>query len=366
MQERIHDLQSWLKEKGCAGAFITPGINFTYLSGWHTHSHERLTGLLLPAEGAPALIVPGLDAEGAKKSVVREIHAWSDGTDPYMLVAQVAAQKGLHGGCWAFEKKVLTLYQYERLSASVGVKGSCDAGEPLGAMRLRKDEAELALLQRAADHLNPALDALRRSVKPGVTERQLLAVLNRALEESGSEGPSFGAIVLSGPNSALPHGRAGSRQVQEGDIVLVDFGSLAGGYCSDITRTFVCGSWSPKLREMYDVVKAAHDAGIAAVRPGAPCSAVDRAARTVIEQAGYGQYFIHRTGHGLGLDVHEEPYMAAGNDAPLEPGMVLTVEPGIYIPGLGGVRIEEMVAVTADGCRVLTTYPAEADAMVIG
>lgn len=365
MNDRIRRLQAWLKEKRCAAAFITPGINFTYLTGWQTHSHERLTGLLLPAESTPALIVPGLDEEGARKSQVSEIHPWPDGADPYALVAGVAAQKGLHGKGWAFEKKVLSLYQYERLAAAAAVNSTCDAGEPLAAMRLHKEAAELDLLMRAAGHLDPALEAVRRFVRPGVTERQILSVLNNALEEAGSEGLAFASIALSGPNSALPHGRAGDRLVEKGDIVLIDCGSISGGYCSDITRTFVCGEWEPKLREIYDAVKAAHDAGIAAVRPGAPCGDVDRAARTVIEQAGYGQYFIHRTGHGLGLDVHEEPYMMAGNEAPMEPGMVLTVEPGIYIPGLGGVRIEEMVAVTSDGARVLTTYPADADAMVI-
>lgn len=365
MNNRMRRLQEWMTQRGCAAAFVTPGTNFFYLTGWQTNGRERLTGLLLPAEGTPALIVPGLEAESASVSGIAEMHLWPDGADPYQLLADVAKAKGVTGDCWAFEKAVLSLAQYERIAAVAGVGKSCDAGEPLAAMRLHKDAAEIELLRKAANFLNPALDALRQFVRPGVTERQALAVLNQALEEAGSEGASFPGYVLSGPNAALPHGHSGNRVIERGDIVLVDFGAMAGGYCSDITRTFVCGEWTDRTREIYDVVKAAQAAGIAAGRPGAPCADVDRAARRVIEEAGYGQYFIHRTGHGLGLDVHEAPYMHGTNEQLLEPGMVYTVEPGIYMPGWGGVRIEEMVVVTADGCETLTTYPNDADAMLI-
>lgn len=362
---RWEGLQGWLSRQGAAAAFITPGANLTYLTGWHTHSYERLTGLLLPSEGSPALIVPSLDAEAASRSPVREIYRWADGTDPYALVAEIARQKGLVNGVWALEKKVITLLQAERLAAAAGKAGALDAGEELAAMRVIKSPAEVASLQRAADCLNPALDAVKTFVRPGVTERQIIAVLLEALETAGSEGQSFPAIVLSGPNAALPHGTPGQRVVQEGDLVLADFGGLHGCYCSDITRTFVVGGWSEQARTMYDLVLTARDAAIAAVKPGLPCGEVDRAARSVIEKAGFSKYFIHRTGHGLGLDVHEEPWIVGGNPEPLRPGMVLTVEPGIYIPGWGGVRIEEMVLVTEDGGHCLTSYPADQAAMTI-
>jgi Xaa-Pro dipeptidase len=365
MHDRLKQVQAWLRQQNCAAAFVTPGTNFFYLTGWHNiHSHERLTGLLLPADGEPALLAPALDREAAARNWTGEIRTWRDGEDPYALLAEMAGARGLAGGRWAMEKHVITLYQFEQAAAAAGVTGAEDLGSLLGGLRLRKTEEEVALLQQAADFLIPALHAARRSIRPGVTERQILRVLNESLLEAGSAGFSFEGIVLSGPNSALPHGRSGERQVERGDLVLIDFGGLAGGYCSDITRTFTCGEWRPEQREIYDAVRAAHDAGLAAVRPGAPCGEVDRAARSVIEQAGFGQYFIHRTGHGLGLDIHEPPWMTAGNAMLLEPGMVLTVEPGIYIPGRGGVRIEEMVVVTEAGHRVLTTYPNDAEAML--
>ncbi len=202
-----------------------------------------------------------------------------------------------------------------------------------------------------------ALEAAAAKVSPGMTEQQALRVLTNALADAGGTEHAFDLIVLSGPNCALPHGYSSERVIQQGDFVLFDYGLKVDGYASDITRVFAAGAVSDELKRIYETVLAANQAAIAVVRPGIPAADVDRAARKVIEAAGYGQYFIHRTGHGLGLDIHEAPYMREGNPMLLEPGMTFTIEPGIYIPGGAGVRIEDDILVTATGGEVLTHFP---------
>jgi Xaa-Pro dipeptidase len=198
-----------------------------------------------------------------------------------------------------------------------------------------------------------------------MTEREICNILTSEMLGRGGEGFPFEPLVLAGEASGQPHGRTGARTVDEGGILLFDFGTIVNGYPSDITRTFVVGGEpEEKFREVYEIVKAANAAGCAAAKPGVPCQEVDRAARRVIEDAGYGEYFIHRTGHGLGLDIHEDPNMVEGNDLPLAEGMTFTVEPGIYIEGWGGVRIEDNLVVTADGAESLTTFSR--DLRVIG
>jgi PAS domain S-box-containing protein len=222
---------------------------------------------------------------------------------------------------------------------------------------LRKDASEIASLQRAVEVAEAALEEVVSSLSPGVAEREICSQLTSAMLLGGGETVPFEPLVLSGPRSALPHGRTGERRVETGEILLIDFGTTVNGYHSDITRTFVVGQEpNDRLREVYAAVQAANEAGRAAVRPGTACQDVDRVARQVLVEAGFGEHFIHRTGHGLGLDVHEEPGIVGGNDMPLEEGMVFTVEPGVYLEGWGGIRIEDNVVVTADGCESLTTF----------
>ena len=196
-----------------------------------------------------------------------------------------------------------------------------------------------------------------------MTEKQVAALLKVEMLRAGGEEMSFSPIVVAGPNSASPHATPGDRPIQPGDLIVVDCGVTVGGYAADITRTFVVGELEPEMAHVYEVVRAANAAGRAAVGPGVPAEEVDWAARAVIEEAGYGEYFIHRTGHGLGLEVHEPPYIVAGNGRLLQPGMTFTVEPGIYLPGRGGVRIEDDVVVTPSGVESLTTFPRELTAL---
>jgi len=237
------------------------------------------------------------------------------------------------------------------------------AGDALARLRLCKDAVEIATLREAIAISEAALAATLKAIKPGMTEREVASILViEQLQRGGGKHP-FEPIVLAGPKSALPHGEPAEWRVKTGAPVLLDFGTTVRGYASDITRTFSVGEPSAQFKKVDALVKAANEAGRAAARPGATAQDVDRATRAVIEDGGYGSYFTHRTGHGLGLDTREAPNIGEGNLLVLEPGMVFTVEPGIYIPGEFGVRIEDNVVITEDGAESLTTFPRDLQAV---
>ncbi len=255
----------------------------------------------------------------------------------------------------AYEAAHLRMSQYEFLASTVGeglaLVASRDVVENL---RQVKDRDELGLLRRAAQGLEPVLAAWRKLLAPGVSERDLAAELDYRLRRSGFERVAFETIVASGERSALPHGRPSARELKEGDLVVVDFGGICQGYASDLTRTFSVGEPKEAARRIYEVTALAQQAAIDRVRPGATAGEVDRAARDVIGAAGFGEFFGHGTGHGLGLEVHEQPWIRPGGQQVLEAGMVFTVEPGIYLPGSGGVRLEDDVLVTESGVEILS------------
>ena len=235
----------------------------------------------------------------------------------------------------------------------------------VGRSRMTKDDLELAAIERAGAIQCDAIRAALPKLEHGMTEREFCAVLEYEMKMRGASGPSFDTAVSAGTNSAVIHALTGDTRIEEGTL-LIDWGAIYDGYCSDMTRTFAIGAFPKKVRQIYDIVAEAQQAGIDACRPGKVCAEVDAAARAIIRTAGYGEYFCHGLGHGLGLDIHEEPYFnKLATDIVLEPGMVMTVEPGIYLPGIGGVRIEDDVVITTDGCRVLTAYPKHPDEMVI-
>lgn len=229
--------------------------------------------------------------------------------------------------------------------------------EAVEALRAVKDRAELARMQAAARIADEALAAVQPMLQRGVTEAQIQRALDDAIRSAGASGPAYDTIVASGPNSALPHARPTDRQLQAGDLVIIDVGAVVDGYRSDMTRSFVLGDPCGQTAAMLEVVVRSQSAGIEAVRPGVEAGEIDGACRSVIDDAGMGDAFIHGSGHGVGLDIHELPRVASGSSAVLEPGNVLTVEPGVYVPGVGGVRVEDLLVVTDDGCRPLTGYP---------
>ncbi|MFE6406803.1 aminopeptidase P family protein [Streptomyces sp. NPDC057837] len=338
-------------EAGLAGLLVAPGPDLVWLTGYTPPAvTERLTLLVLAAGQDPVLVVPALEAPDALRAAgapALTLRDWTDGKDPYAATAALldpAGRFGVSDNAWA-----LHLLALQRALPGSSWASLTDA---LPMLRAVKDAAELRLMAAAGAAADAAFEEIRDVPFAGRRESEVAADLDRLLRRHGHEQVDF-TIVASGPNGADPHHEAGDRVIGHGDMVVLDFGGLKDGYGSDTSRTVHVGAPTDEERRVHDVVRAAQEAGFRAVRPGAACQDVDRAARAVIAEAGYGEYFIHRTGHGIGVTTHEPPYMIEGEERPLVPGMCFSVEPGIYLPGRFGVRIEDIVTVTEDGGRRL-------------
>ena len=359
--ERLKRLRELMAAAKLDAVTFVPGPNLTYLTGLAIHlSQDRPLVIIVPLDGTPALIVPVLESERFAQLpfAVRQF-TYSDETGFLPSFEQVAGALQLTNariGAEGLRMRVLEGRLLERFAPGCTVFSADDALMP---WRLHKSSGELDAMRRAIALSETALRETIMRIKPGQTERQIAAQLQIALADAGSATNAFDPIVLSGPNSALPHGMPGARTVGNGDLLLFDYGGMFNDYPADITRTFAIGAPNSQMSEVYAVVLAANEAGISASKPGVAAMDVDRAARQVIVDAGYGEYFTHRLGHGLGLDIHEPPYIRPGNAQVLEPGMVYTIEPGIYLPGIGGVRIEDNVVVTDTGVEVLTNFPKQ-------
>jgi Xaa-Pro dipeptidase len=354
---RVQRLYAILDTLDVDAVALIPGANLQYVTGMEFHLMERpLVAFFAPGRD-PVAVAPALEQDRLVESGIPfQIFPWSDSegyAGAFTAAAQVLKLGGGRLGVEELRMRVLEADIIQELMPGVRL---VQAGADLAALRLHKDADEIAALREAIAISQAALQACIDAIRPGMTEREIGGLLVvEQLKRGGGKHP-FEPIVLSGPRSALPHGEPGTRRVAEGEPLLFDFGTTVRGYASDITRTFCVGEPTPQLAEVYEVVKAANAAGRAAARPGVPAQEVDRITRRVIEEAGYGQYFTHRTGHGLGLEAHEHPNIVEGNTQSLEPGMVFTIEPGIYIPGGVGVRIEDNVVITADGAESLTTF----------
>jgi Xaa-Pro dipeptidase len=330
-------------------AYVTRPVSIAYLTGVFVEPYERLMALVVKPDTV-TLIIPAIEREKAERTKLEaDIDSWADGEDPYRLVHRV-----LHGSTRVgVEKEHLSVAAAEALRERVGVREMVDVAREVRRMRRTKSQEELDKLQRAAVITDAATEEIMGSLRAGRSELEIAVALGGSIGAAGGT-LAFETLVLSGPNSALPHGRPSGRRLASGDLVLLDFGAASEGYRADTTRVAVVGEPNARQREIHGLVLAAHDAAIDAVRAGATTGEVDSAARGVIEAAGLGDRFFHRTGHGLGLETHEDPSLDPGSLTKLEVGMVFTVEPGIYIPGWGGVRIEDDVVVEEDGCRLLT------------
>ncbi|MGV9992252.1 aminopeptidase P family protein [Streptomyces sp. NPDC003374] len=344
-------------DAGLAGLLVAPGPDLVWLTGYApTAVTERLTLLVLAPDRDPVLVVPALEAPDAARAPgapALTLRDWTDGKDPYALTAALLDDNGRFGisdNTWAMH--LLGLQQ------TLPGTSYASLTEALPMLRAVKDPAELDLLAAAAAAADQAFEEIRHVAFAGRREREVGADLAAALRRFGHDQVDF-TIVGSGPNGANPHHEMGDRLIERGDMVVLDFGGLKAGYGSDTTRTVHVGEPTEEERRVHDIVREAQEAGFRAVRPGAACQDVDRAARAVIAEAGYGEYFIHRTGHGIGVTTHEPPYMIEGEEQPLVPGMCFSVEPGIYLPGRFGVRIEDIVTVTEDGGRRLNDTTRE-------
>jgi Xaa-Pro dipeptidase len=356
--ERLERLREGLALREWQAVYIASPANIRYLAGVAITPFERLAALVVPRDTEPFLVVPALEAESAGENAAgMPVFSWKDEEGPFAVLRAALEQERVQSV--ALEKESVNVRVFEALQAVLGEGPFADASALMAELRMRKSTAEVKAIAAAAAVLDACLAELPQCLRPARSEAEISFELDGLVRRHGGEGTPFETVVLSGPNAALPHGHPGTRELSEGDLVIVDFGAVHDGYCADVARTFAVGDASEEAREIFELVRTAQAAGCAAVRAGVPCSEVDAAARSVIEEGGHGESFVHRTGHGLGLDVHEPPSLVAGNDRPLEPGNVVTVEPGIYIPGVLGVRIEDDVAVTDGGFQRLTNARRE-------
>ena len=332
----------------------TPGTNYEYLTGYNPGRSERLIALLLPVAGAPAVVCPAFEVERIKRhSVITELHGWEEQDDPHTLVGDTVRRLRSRSGSGTIALESSTAYQtFLRLGRALPGWKFVDAAPLTERLRVIKSPEEVALLRRAIAITQDAMAATFAQLAVGATEVQVAQALSREMEQRGAPG---GGLVQFGPSSALPHGGPAGPVLAREAGVLIDCGCRVGGYTSDITRTIWFGDHpSDEFRAVFNVVHDAQTAAMALGRPGTPCEEMDRAARKVITAAGSGPFFTHRLGHGLGMDGHEPEYLVEGNKTRLEPGMVFTIEPGIYQLGKFGVRIEDDCLMTESGVEVLS------------
>ena len=349
---RIDRAKSALIEEGLDGMLLSVGADLPYFTGYEATQTERLTMLVLPAEGPAMLLVPELEAPRIEpRGDLFEVRPWAESENPVGLVAeQVRGWSAALIGDHTWATFVIGL-QEELPDLRFG-----RASQVTSLLRMRKDPTETGALRRAGQAADRVVARLGEVTFSGLTERELSRQIAEMTVEEGHEIAEFG-IVASGPNGASPHHESGEKVMRPGEAVVIDFGGRLGGYHSDTTRTFVIGESPTGFTEAVEVLLNAQKAACAAVRPGVTAESVDAAARNLITDAGYGDFFIHRTGHGIGLEVHEHPYIIEGNRRLLEPGMAFSIEPGIYIPDRFGMRIEDIVLVTDDGVERLNQSP---------
>lgn len=355
---RLQACRAKIQEKSVSGYLITNRIDQFYLTGF---DGEDGAALILPRQ--VYLLTDGRFREEAQRdapwarAVVRTSGPMAD------ALAKVVRRHKLDRV--GFQPNALSVAAHQVLRKALAPARLVAMPPVVDELRLTKDSSEVAAVERAIEVAEGAFQAVVRRIKPGWTERRLAAELEHEMLLRGASGPSFPTIVAEGPNSSIPHYRPGDRRIREGSAVLIDWGATVGHYHSDLTRMVFIRRIPPRFRRMYENVLAAQETGIRAIRPGIRALEADRAARRTLKQAGMDQYFAHSLGHGLGLEIHESPRLAMKVEDVLRPGMIVTVEPGVYYPGIGGVRIEDDVLVTQDGGRVLTHLPKDIDAAVV-
>lgn len=361
-QSRFDKLNISLRTSGLDAVILNPGPTLTHLTGLQFHLMERPVVLLFAKDQTPVIVLPELELQKvASLPYELQVFAYPENPAEWGSVFRKATQTlGLEGKRIGVEPRQLRLLEFRYVRDGAPEADYPDASDVLSGLRLRKDKSEVDAMRRAVKIAQDACEATLPSIKVGMAEKEIAAELVTQLLKHGSEPElPFAPIISGGPNAANPHASPSERKLQMGDLLVIDWGAAYDGYISDLTRTFAVGEVDDEYKKIHKIVQDANAAGRAAGRPGVPCAAVDKAARDVIEQAGYGVYFTHRTGHGIGMEGHEEPYMRGDNMQLLEPGMAFTVEPGIYLPSRNGVRIEDNVVITETGADVLSDMPRE-------
>lgn len=359
MMSKVQEIQNYLQKNQIDAAFVTTPDNVFYVSGFKSNPHERLLGVMIFKEAEPFLICPQMEIPDAKAAGWSyEVIGHQDTDNAMDILAQAIIARNVNPLTFAIEKAQLIVERLEALQQSFPQATFVRLDEKINAMRVIKDEDELNKLRKAAQLADYAIEVGCKEIAEGKTEMEILTAIESAIQEKGCK-MSFETMVLSGPKSASPHGKPGARKVEKGDMILFDLGVIYDGYCSDITRTVAFGEPSEAQKAIYNAVLAANSNAIAAVKPGVRAMDLDKIARDTITHAGYGEYFTHRLGHGLGISVHEFPSVTGANDMVMEEGMVFTIEPGVYKSDVTGVRIEDDVVVTKDGVEVLTKFPKD-------
>jgi Xaa-Pro dipeptidase len=348
LEERVKRLKREAKQRGLSGFIIATAPNMKYFTGVSVLAIERFAGVMIPIDSDPAIVVPELEEEKVKSlSAFKKIQKYSDAEGPDGLVKSLLKELHLTRGKLGVED--FLPYKFSKMINRAAPRADLEeASDIFMGLRIIKTPDELELMRKAANIIVQGIDAGVKAIRVGATELDISFEIERKIKQSGGEAVPF-CIVLRGENAALPHGLSSKAEVRKGDAVVMDVGATYDGYFADLTRTVFAGSASARQREIYDVVLRAQTKAIESVKPGIPASVIDNTARDVIKEAGYGERFTHRTGHGLGLEVHEEPSVTATCKTVLEAGMTFTVEPGIYLPQEFGVRIEDNIAVTEEG-----------------
>ena len=357
---RLSKLSAALQASGVDALVLNAGPSLVYLTGLHFHLSERPVVALFTADHEPTIILPELEMLKVT-NLPYEIKAFPYGENPAdwdSVFRKAVTTLNLDGKRIGVEPRQMRLLEFRYVMSGATEADFPDASDVVSSLRVRKDAEEVAAMRKAVKVAQSALEATIPLIKVGMTEKELASELVVQLLRHGSQSEMpFAPIVSAGPNSANPHASPSDRKIRPGDLLVVDWGAAVDGYISDLTRTFAVGKVEAEYHEIHQIVLEANAAGRAAGKPGVPCANIDIASRTVIEKAGYGRYFTHRTGHGIGMEGHEDPYMRGDNMQVLEPGMAYTVEPGIYLPERNGVRIEDNVVITETGAECLSDMP---------
>ena len=354
--ERLTKLRKKMAETGVDLVALGPGAHMQWLLGFHPHADERPCMLLVGRE-REAFLMPALNAEGTRENTEVAFHTWSDDEGPADALAASLADVGADSArAMALDETMRADFALLMVDALPSAARTFTT-ETIGALRMRKDAGECRLIKENAQINDRAMQAAFAAVRPGVTELEIAEAVRGHYPTEGAK--AVFTIVGSGPNGAFPHHATGSRKLKDGDAIVIDIGGTKNGFFSDMTRMAAVGQPPEGYEEVHSIVDAAVEAALRAARPGVPAKAVDAAARGVITDAGYGEYFVHRTGHGLGIEVHEPPYLTSVSETVLETGMVFSIEPGIYIPGRFGIRLEEIVVLREDGPEIFSDLPRD-------
>ncbi|MGC6768589.1 M24 family metallopeptidase [Enterococcus sp. LJL128] len=357
---KINELKKWMDSLNIDLTYISDPHHIAYFSGYESDPHERVLALFISKSGDPFLFTPALEIEDAQNSTWDfPVHGYLDSENPWEKIAALIRQNGQPKKI-ATEKEFLSVARFETLRTHFpDASMSVSVTPVIEKLQLIKTSEEIELLMEAGNWADVALEIGFKAVSEGAAEQEIIAEIEYQLKRKGVRSMSFDTLVLTGKNAASPHGTPGGSTVQKGDFVLFDLGVVWKGYCSDVTRTIAYQEPTAFQEEIYSIVLQAQLAAQQAVKPGITAGELDQIARSVIEKYGYGEYFNHRLGHGIGTTVHEYPSLVTGNDLVIEKGMCFSLEPGIYIPEKVGVRIEDCVYVTENGCEAFTKTPKE-------